>query len=240
MGFWEAMRGLNQRCLVPEIMDDPALAPAEHFEALHGLERINRLSRSARLIWNTLKPLFSESHQQPIRLLDIASGAGDIPITLSKFAERVGAPLEIEACDCSARAVEFAAQRAAAVKANVKFYAGNPVAQGVPEGYDVIVSSLFFHHLETAEATELLRGMGRQAKWLVVVNDLARSRRGYFLACAATRLLSTSRVVRFDGPQSVRAAFSVPEMRQMANAAGLKDARIERKFPCRFVLSWRR
>ncbi len=82
--------------------------------------------------------------------------------------------------------------------------------------------------------------MGQAARHAVVVNDLERSRGGWILAQAATRLLSTSHVVHVDGPLSVRAAFSLTEIKQMAQDAGLNGCKIERRFPCRFVLGWER
>ena len=74
---------------------------------------------------------------------------------------------------------------------------------------------------------------------LVVVNDLLRSRGGLLLAHLASRLFTGSDVVRVDGPRSVRAAYSLGEIRALAGRAGLESARIEPRWPCRFVLTWK-
>jgi len=73
---------------------------------------------------------------------------------------------------------------------------------------------------------------------LVVVCDLARSNVAWWLTYAGTRLLTRSPVVRVDGPLSVRAAFTIDEVRSLAVQAGLTDCRIQRRMPFRFVLSW--
>ena len=75
---------------------------------------------------------------------------------------------------------------------------------------------------------------------LVLVNDLERGLAGLTLAHLGTRLLSRSDVVHTDGPLSVRAAFTVPEVRALAAAAGLTGAVVVRRWPCRFLLTWTR
>ena len=100
-------------------------------------------------------------------------------------------------------------------------------------------SSLFHHHLSHVQAVELLRDMA-QAGRAVLVQDLLRGRVGYVLAWSGLRLLSRSDVARVDGPRSVRAAFSLPETRAMAEEAGLLGAVIQRIWPERFMLRWRK
>lgn len=239
MPVWAALSHLKERSLTPEIMDDPALDESSHQDALRGLERINRFSRSARSVWSKIEPLLKSAPQRSFRVLDIATGAGDIPIALSKLAARYGDQLKIEACDLSPRAVEFAQKRAAAANANIRFFTHDVVSQSVPDGYDILTSSLFFHHLQTVQATELLTSMRSRTHVALIVNDLERSAGGLILANVATRLLSSSQVVHVDGPLSVKAAFSLPEIQRMAEQAGLVDFALERRFPCRFLLSWR-
>jgi hypothetical protein len=74
----------------------------------------------------------------------------------------------------------------------------------------------------------------------VLVNDLSRGSVNYFLVRLACRVLSRSPVVRFDGPASVRGAFTPDEARHLADRAGLVGATVTRKFPCRFLLAWRK
>ena len=82
--------------------------------------------------------------------------------------------------------------------------------------------------------------MAAATRHLVLVNDLARSRFNYCAVWAACRMLSRSPVVRFDGPASVRSAFTPKEALALAERAGLTGATVRGKFPCRYLLSWRR
>ena len=113
------------------------------------------------------------------------------------------------------------------------------MSESWPTDYDVVISSLFLHHLTAEQAVQLLSGMKRTARHLVMVNDLVRCSRGLLLAHLAARLFTTSSVVHTDASLSVRAAFTVAEVRQMASAAGLTDVTIRRCWPFRMLMTWR-
>jgi SAM-dependent methyltransferase len=228
---------LRDRQRVPEIMDDPGLDPAAHRQALKGLARINRVTDSAGLLWG---PIERETLSRPVRILDVATGAGDVPVALWRTAQRAGVALEVAGCDISSTAVVAARKRAADAGAGVEFFTHDVLRDPLPDGFDVVTCSLFLHHLDEPVAVNLLREMGRAAGQLVLVNDLARGSVNYLLVRLACRLLSRSPVVRFDGPASVRAAFTPAEMKDLAAQAGLGGAVVTPKFPCRMLLVWRK
>jgi 2-polyprenyl-3-methyl-5-hydroxy-6-metoxy-1,4-benzoquinol methylase len=224
----------------PEIMDQPGLDRQAHVQALRGLARINRCSRSAAILWPAVRDLARQVAPAPLTLLDLATGGGDIPIQLWQRARREGLALHVAACDRSEQALEHAREQARARQADVSFFAWDALAGPLPRTYDVVVSSLFLHHLAEDEAVTVLRHLGQAARRLVLVNDLRRGTLGWLLAWLGTRLLSRSAVVHTDGPLSVAAAFTCAEARELAVRAGLDGATVARRWPFRFLLSWRR
>jgi hypothetical protein len=80
--------------------------------------------------------------------------------------------------------------------------------------------------------------MAEAAAVMILANDLVRGPFGFALAYFGTRVLSTSAIVHSDGPQSVAGAFTVREMRQLAERAGLKEAIVKRSWPFRMLLRW--
>jgi 2-polyprenyl-3-methyl-5-hydroxy-6-metoxy-1,4-benzoquinol methylase len=227
-------------------MDQPGLDVCRHHDALRGLARINFWSGSARLLWPALRALARETAPEPVRVLDVATGGGDVPIRLWHKARRSGVALAITGCDINPQAVAYAQAQAARAGAAVRFFvwdARAPSPPPSPEGgraYHAVTCSLFLHHLAADEAVSLLRRMGALAGRMVLVNDLVRSRAGFVLAYVGTRLLSASPVVHTDGPRSVEAAFTRTEALDLARRAGLAGAVVERRWPCRFLLTWKR
>jgi 2-polyprenyl-3-methyl-5-hydroxy-6-metoxy-1,4-benzoquinol methylase len=219
-------------------MDDPALEPARHQHALQGLARLNWWSRSASILWGPIASLARRLPRRPLRLLDLATGAGDVPIALWRGAQRAGVRLEIAGCDRSPVAIAHAQARAQRAGAGVQFFAADALTDPLPAGYDIVACSLFLHHLSDDDASRLLRRMAQSTRHLLLVNDLVRSRAGLALAMAGTRLLCRSSIVHADGPQSVRAAYTLDEARRLAEAAGLQGVSIIHRWPCRFLLSW--
>jgi 2-polyprenyl-3-methyl-5-hydroxy-6-metoxy-1,4-benzoquinol methylase len=224
----------------PEVMDQPDLDPAAHHRALRGLARINVWSRSAAALWPVVVAAARAVPDRPLRVLDVATGAGDVPLGLWRRARRAGLPIELAGCDISPTALDHARKRIAAAGADIRVFQQDVLVEPLPAGYDVVTSSLFLHHLTEAEAVIVLKRMKDAAVRRVAVNDLIRSRAGYVLAWVGTRLLTRSPVVHIDGPLSVRAAFTVPELRRLADEAGLSGAAIAPRWPFRALLTWDR
>lgn len=229
---------MQNRCRIAELMDDPGLDPAQHDAALRGLGRINRLSRTLERVTRTIQAETGPAAKGPLKILDIASGGGDLALGLSRFAKNRGLPWEVSGADISPHAVEHAGQKAAAMGLQTQFYVLDAVNQPVPQPYDVVMCSLFLHHLGEEEAGKLLKNMAAAAGRLVLIDDLLRSRTGYRLAWLGCRLLSRSPIVHHDGPASVKSAFQTHEVAQLANAAGLQNHQITRHWPERFTLTW--
>jgi 2-polyprenyl-3-methyl-5-hydroxy-6-metoxy-1,4-benzoquinol methylase len=234
------MPSLKTRQRQPEVMDQPGLDPSLHHGALIGLQRVNRLSGTVRRLWRAIRSLTPTS-TNGLRVLDVASGGGDVAIGLAKRAKRESVRAIIEGCDVSGTAVEHAQELASrSGLPGLRFFRLDLLRDPLPADYDVVTCTLFLHHLSDDDAWMALTKMREAARQLVLVDDLLRTRLGYALAWLGGRLLTRSPVVHVDGPLSVAAAFTVDEITQLAEKAGVKSARISRHWPQRFLLSWTR
>src|SRR2546426_474433 len=83
--------------------------------------------------------------------------------------------------------VEIARRRAAEAGDAVEFFRHDVLQQPLPDRFDVVMCSLFLHHLDEADAVAVLRSMVASASRAVLINDLIRSRSGYLLACFGAR-----------------------------------------------------
>jgi len=233
-----ALPDLSVRDRQAELMDDPELDPARHVHALRALARVNRVSLTVSRIWTEVLEL-RERVDGPIRILDVACGGGDVLSALGARARRTGIPVELRGCDVSRRAVDEAA-RAAPDGVPLEVAKLDALEDDLPSACHLVVCSLFLHHLDRSDAVRLLCRMAAATEVSLLVEDLRRTRLGYLFAWIGLHTLTRSDVARTDGLRSVRSAFSVEEVRALCAEAGLERARLERVWPQRFSLVWRR
>ena len=230
---------LDARHRQPELLDAPGLAPARRASALRALARVNALSGVAHRIWAEIHGLRNAGAPRTIRVLDIACGGGDVVVSLARRAARSGLDIEVHGCDVSPAALAVARENSERVGVQANFFELDALRGRIPEGYDVVCSSLFLHHLAEHEAVALLAAMAAGTRRTLLVQDLRRTVTGYLLAFGVLRVISRSEVAHTDGPRSVEGAFSMQEARELARRAGLDGARIEACWPQRFQLTWR-
>jgi len=226
---------------VPEIMDDPGLDAGRHRAALRGLARLNAVSGVDQGVWEAVAPMARKvaATGRPVRLLDVAAGAGDMAVRLARRAAREGIELRIEACDLSCVALGCARECGDQARIGLVLHCLDVLKDPLPAGFDVATCGLFLHHLDPPDVERVLASMSRAAD-AVVVQDLRRTRAGLALAWGVSRALTRSVVVHTDAVRSVRAAYTLDEMRGMAARAGLADARVTPIWPQRMVLVWER
>ena len=229
------------RRLFPERMDEPDLDRAEHVRALAGLRRINAWSLTTNYLWRAITHIASERAIQSLRILDVACGGGDLSVQLASRARRAGINVTVHGCDMSSTAIDEATALASRHGFdNCHYFVCNVLEQPLADQYDIITSSLFLHHLSEPDAIKLLSTLSHAARHAVLVDDLIRSRFGYFLAQVGCRVLSRSPIVHYDGPVSVLGAYTLDEAKQLALEAGLAGASFSRHWPERYLMCWKR
>ncbi len=237
-------RHLKERCLQAEIMDQPDLDTSEHERALHGLRRVNALSFSHTAFWPSIvrrAKTINARDDRPVCVLDLACGAGDVGRRLAHRAVRNDLPIRITGWDISHTAVALASEQAKTEELdNVHYAQADVLHDPLPTNFDVIMCSLFLHHLEKQQTIDLLKKMAAATQGDLLVNDLRRTKLGYWLAWFGCRLLTRSPVVHNDGPISVEGAYTLDEIAGMADDAGLNGVRLSRRWPERFLLAWSR
>jgi SAM-dependent methyltransferase len=221
------------------MMDQPGLDVRRHVHALEALGRANAVSLTAASIWPAIRAASLAAANHPLRVLDVATGGGQVPLALARRARREAVDLDLMGWDFSPVAVDYARTLARRTGVQgVRFEQADALRDPMPSGVDIVVCTLFLHHLAKPEAIMLLRRMKDAARRLVVVSDLRRTRLGAVFTWVACHTLSTSDVFRSDGRRSIAAAFSIGEARALADRAGMTEARITRIWPQRWLLVW--
>ncbi len=216
-------------------MDRPGLDKIKHRYALVGLRRLNLASGVCRQLCNELIHYSRFRRVTKLKVLDIASGGGDVALGLWRRARKRGLDLQILGLDVSAAACEFANEQCREANDSIIFDQLDVITNPLPTGFDVVTCSLFLHHLTYDQALNLLSKMAAAGR-LLLASDLRRCASGYFMAQLACHCLTTSPIVRYDGPQSVANAFTVSEILELCGNAGLVDATVHNVWPSRFLI----
>jgi len=215
------MRGLQVRDDRPELMDSVACTPRELERALRFLEITNRWFGGTAVI---LKHLARWTAGWPrgarLSVLDVGTGAADIPVAMVRWAARRGLEIEVTGLDVTEATARRARARTARLGAItiVTDDLFTFAAQGV--AFDYVSANLFLHHVEIERTAAALVACDRLARLGVVICDLRRSWPALAAVGALSHLLG-NHIVRHDGPLSVRRAFTVPELSALAGDAGL-------------------
>ena len=205
---------------VLELMDRPQLVSPELERDLEGLRQLNRWFGSYRLVSRFVRRwVLPGAH---MRVVDLATGSGDIPRLVVDHARAIGAQIEIDAIDQQPATLEIARSLSTGYP-EISYHAANILEWNFAQGYDIALCSLVLHHFSDDDAVRLLRRCRELSKRFVLVSDL---RRGFLLKTGVymlTALIFREPMTRFDARLSAQRAFSFGEMRELAIEAGWKN-----------------
>jgi 2-polyprenyl-3-methyl-5-hydroxy-6-metoxy-1,4-benzoquinol methylase len=212
----------------PELLDGPL--DAELLAGnLRDLARVNRWLGGARLSLDAILPFGrGQSGHALMRLLDVGTGAGDIPLYLARATAKRKPRLEITATDIRPEIVAIAASNVRETRINTLV---GRIEDEADASFDLVHASMVVHHLEPVAAGLFMGNLGRVARVAVVVNDLDRGWRWLIGAWIMTRLFTRNAYTRRDAPLSVRRAYTADELVDIAHEAGLHPVAQYRAWP---------
>ncbi len=199
---------------------------SEFARNLEDIRKVNRYLGGYRAILKVFSRLASDtdvSSDRPIRVLDVATGSADIPVSIVKWARKNGRDVSVTAVDINPMAVQEAAA----------FTKGYPditiaVANGLSlpygdDSFDIVLCSKTLHHFSEADTVRLIKEIRRVAAIGYIITDLRRSWLAWSLIYMLTRLLMRNRLTRHDGPMAVQRSYTDSELGVLAERAGLAD-----------------
>ena len=227
---------------LPELMDAPC-----SLETLRGclrsLEQINRLTGSyrptVRFLERVLKRATARGQdftpEAPLRILDVGSGGGDTLVRIARWAAIRRLPVDLTGVDLNPQSAILAHETELRRSSrNPRLRPPNPIRWLTADALtlapdhppDLILSSLFMHHLEDAEIVRVLRWQNATARLGWFVNDLARSPRAARLYSLLGAVLRWHPYTLHDGPVSFRRAFRPADWQRLLTAANISAATV--------------
>ena len=226
----------KERAELQEWMDEPC--SFEEFRAcLRDLEKSNRLTMTYRPTLDFLRRLVEGrgAGAGALRIVDVGSGYGDMLRKIARWAEREGVEVALTGVDLNPHAARAAREVSGGER--IEWATGDAFSVELGE-VDVVICSLFTHHLREEEIVRFLRWMEVTARVGWFVNDLHRAWVPYYLYGALARVMRWHRFVRHDGPVSIRRSFVAEDWARMIAAAGLDEGavRVREYFPARLCV----
>lgn len=213
---------MRARSTEPELLDLETPPPGEQERIAGYLAFVNRWLGGTAAVAHHLRDV-----QGPATVLDVAAGAADIPRDLARRYPH----LTCIAFDLSEWMLRLG-NGVPRIRGDVRWF---PFRD---RSVDYVIATHFFHHLTDDQIVSVLREFDRVARRGIIVNDLSRNRRALFWIKLFT--LGANRYVKYDGPQSVRKAFTAAELEALARRAGLDWLRVRRHFAHRLTLAGER
>jgi 2-polyprenyl-3-methyl-5-hydroxy-6-metoxy-1,4-benzoquinol methylase len=219
---------------LPEWMDEPC-SYEDFRDCLSDLGQVNRLTLSYRSTLAFLDAVAATMPGQALRIVDVGSGGGDMLRCVERWAERRGIQVKLTGIDLNPYAARVSRELMSASSA-IEWITGDAFTYAEP--VDVVLSSLFTHHLEEPEIVRFLAWSEAVAQHGWFVNDLCREVVPYRLFGLLAKAVRWHRFVQHDGPVSFRRSFREEDWKRMLREAQipLRDVRLARWTPGRLCV----
>jgi 2-polyprenyl-3-methyl-5-hydroxy-6-metoxy-1,4-benzoquinol methylase len=204
----------------PELMDRPQPVSVELERDLENLRQLNHYFGSYAVIRRFACRWIRPGAQ--LRIVDLATGSGDIPRLIAEHARKVGAKVRIDAIDQQSSTLEIA-RKLSADYPEISFVEANILEWNPPEAYDIVFNSLALHHFSEEDAVRLLRHCRELSRACVLVSDLRRGLLASVGVYLLTALIFRERMTQVDARLSAERAFSFSEMDDLERRAGWEN-----------------
>ncbi len=224
-----------QRAHLTELMDEPS-SYEEFRDCLRDLAKVNRTVLGYRPTLAWLRQ-FGGACSTPLHIVDAGSGGGDTLRAIELWARRIHLPVRLTGIDINPHAARAARELIGADTA-IGFVCANIFDWQPPAPVDLVISSIFTHHLADADIVRFLQWMEQTARRGWFINDLSRGRLSYYGFALLARLMRWHRFVIHDGPVSIRRSFRREDWRRYIAAAAMdaKNACIAPAWPGRLCV----
>jgi len=205
---------------VLEMMDRPQPVSTELERDLQRIRQLNCWFGSYRLVLRFIRRWIKPGGR--LRIVDFATGSGDIPRLIIDYSRSIGALVEINAIDRQSATLKIA-RKLSGDYPEISYIDADILEWNPAAAHDIALCTLALHHFSEGDAVKVLRRCNEVAKKFVLVSDL---RRGFFLKAGVdvlTAFVFREPMTRYDARLSAARAFSFSEFNDLARRARWKN-----------------
>jgi len=219
-----------------ELMDDLNCSGEVLNRTLTEIENINHWLGGDAITINGLNQIINNTQvPNTLSIADLGCGSGGMFKVINNWAKKRHIKVNLTGIDANPNVIEFARNNFKDL--NVNFLAINILSEDFKDhNYDIILCTLLLHHFLSEEIVALVKQLKDQARVAVIVNDLHRHPIAYYSIKWLTWMFSSSEMVKFDAPLSVKRGFTRKELTKILNKAGIQDYNLAWKWAFRWQL----
>lgn len=220
-----------------EHLDKGDYTPEEYEGCLIELRRVNRYLGDTSALRRSLLREIERAGLMEFSVLDVGAGSGELLRVIAGWAHKTGRRAHLFGLELNARSASAILEESSEFP-EISAVRGDALRLPFQDDtFDYAICSLFTHHFKDDGVVRILREMGRVARRGLFNIDLHRHAIAYYFYTTVGRLFLHNRLIREDGALSILRSFRPRELAQLGQQSGLVNARVERRFPFRLVLS---
>ena len=218
-----------------ELLDELNIPQPLLHKNLRELDILNRITGGHSISLKGIRQLITDQ-QKSYHIVDLGCGSGDSLRAIADWARIQKFNVRLTGVDMNADAIDY-----------LKIHcAGYPEISGFTGDYydylehnktvDIVLCSLFCHHLNNNELLSLFNWFRVEAGVGFVINDLKRNWLAYYSAWIFTRLFNGTKLARNDGPISVLRGFKFDELNQLLIKSSITNYSIKEQWIFRYLI----
>lgn len=223
----------SERSKQKELLDEDSIPTKDLHQNLKELAFINTYLGGFNISVAGVSELISDKNKV-YHIADIGCGGGDNLLAIAKWAAANKIKVSLIGIDLKKEAIEYAIKNCAHHE-NIHFIESDYRLAKLAH-VDILVSSLFCHHLNEIELHDCITWMNSKARIGFVINDLQRNKIAYYSIKWLTALFSSSYLVKNDAAVSVSRGFKKAELEKQLQEAQIKQFKITWKWAFRYLV----
>lgn len=229
-------RDFSIRSQEHELMDSKTISFVEFHNCLKELEIINIFTIAYRPTLSWLKQILRLGKSKNLTLLDIGSGGGDTLGCIAKWSQKNALNIKLSGIDINPWSKQSA--EISLPNSDINFITSDIFDLDEQYQVDLIISSLFTHHLSDQNLIEFIKWMEKKARIGWFVNDLHRHWLPYYFIKYVVKVFSRNRLIQNDAPVSVARAFTKKDWQILLEKANVPHDKylITWHFPFRYCV----
>ena len=230
---------LSGRANEIELLDTDGLDESTLVEAYDFMASVNKFFGGRAVVKEFIEGECRRLNTDRLSILDVGSGACDIPIAMRQWSLKNGLDLQftcLEISDFAYRMGQKNIQKSG--QSGIEILKADVFDYRSGRKFDAAIGSMFFHHFKADEIVrigEIVREAGCRS---MLINDLSRSWLNYYACVAISFVLS--KAVRHDALMSIRRGFRAEDLYEILGRLGNAQIEVRRRWFCRVagIVRW--